>query len=143
MRLRDGKSFHKRVQEEWARTAEGAPRSERSCCKPNGKTGRIDIHVAVDEGLVALVEIKNTDWDRMSLSAVRRNASRHARQVWDYIRSQLEGIQEDRGKDVCPGIIFPRRPTGPERLKLVEELFEGEGIPVVWEDETVEERTAR
>jgi len=79
----------------------------------------------------------------MSLSAVHRNARRQIRQVWEYIGCQIEGIGEDRGRDVCPGIIFPHRATDPERLKLIEGLFEAEGLPVVWEDETIEERAAR
>jgi len=28
-------------------------------------------------------------------------------------------------------------------MRLIEELFEAEGIPVVWEDETIEQRRAR
>ena len=30
-----------------------------------------------------------------------------------------------------------------DHMMLIEELFEAEGIPVVWEDETIEERKAR
>jgi hypothetical protein len=29
------------------------------------------------------------------------------------------------------------------RMKLIEEMFEEEGIPVVWQDETIEERKVR
>jgi hypothetical protein len=28
-------------------------------------------------------------------------------------------------------------------MKLIEDMFEEEGIPVVWQDETIEERNAR
>ena len=50
------------MQKDW-KTAKGAPQSERSCMKPDGRSGRIDVHVGVDDNLVAVIEIKNTDWD--------------------------------------------------------------------------------
>ena len=108
-----------------------------------GRVGRMDVHVDVDDNFVAVVEIKNTDWDRMTREAVRRNARRQARQIWKYIESQLDGLGGDERKEVCPGIVFPRRPTTPGRLELIEKLFEDEGIPVVWDDEPVEDRRAR
>ena len=85
----------------------------------------------------AIVEIKNSDWDKMTPRAVRRNAKRQARQIWKYIELQeeLDGI--------CPGIVFPKRPSDPKRLELIEQIFEEEGIPVVWEDESTAERKAR
>ncbi len=51
--------------------------------------------------------------------------------------------QVTKGKTASIGIIFPKRPASPERLRLVENLFWEHGIPVVWEDETKEERRAR
>ena len=77
-------------------------------------------------------------WDSMSSAAVRRNVKRQVRQIWNYIKSQLE-----LGKEVSPGIIFSRRPKDPNCMKLIEQLFDEEGIPVVWEDETIAERKAR
>jgi hypothetical protein len=74
----------------------------------------------------------------MDSAAVRRNVKSQVRQIWNYIKSQLE-----LGKEVSPGIIFPRRPKDPNRMKLIEQLFDEEGIPVVWEDETIVERKAR
>ena len=99
--------------------------------------------LGVDDNLVAIIEIKNSDWDRMTLDAVRRNVRRQARQLWKYIESQLEGLGGDERKEVCPGIVYPRRPTTPGRLKLIENLLEEEGIPVVWDDESIKERRAR
>ena len=63
-----------------------------------------------------------------------------------YIESQiLDGqyVKDGEGKDVCPGIIFPKRPKDRERMELIENIFEEEGIPVVWHDETIEERKMR
>ncbi len=98
-----------------------------------------DIFVDDDgDNLVAVAEVKNSNWGKMTDSAVRRNVKRQIKQIWDYIESQLT-IK----KDVSPGIICPKRPKDQERMRLIEEMFEEEGIPVVWQDETIEERKAR
>jgi len=107
--------------------------------KPNGRWGRIDIHADAEcDDHVAVVEAKATDWDSMTDSAVRRNVRRQARQVWGYIESQLV-----EGRTVSPGVVFPEQPRVAARLRLVETMFEAEGIAVVWCNETIEERKAR
>lgn len=137
--LQRGKSFHKKVQTDWLSTAKGRILIEKTVTKPTGRKGRIDIFVDDDgDKLVAVAEVKNSDWDKMIDSAVRRNVRRQIKQIWDYIESQLK-----MKKDVSPGIIFPKRLKDQERMRLIEEMFEEEGIPVVWQDETVEERKAR
>lgn len=137
-RLRKGRAFHGEVQAEWQRTADGDVTSEKGIVKPSGRPGRIDIHVDVEDGLVAVVEIKDSDWNAMSEKAVRRNIRRYAKQVWDYIDAEV-------GDDVSvsPGMIFPRRPSDASRLHLIEDLLLEQGIPVVWQDETIEERRLR
>jgi len=137
-RLRHGKEVHKKIQKEWHKSAEGSIVSEKMTTKPSGRRGRMDILVTSDEMLVAVAEIKCSDWDAMTLTAVRQNIRRQARQIWDYIESQLEF-----GKDVSPGVIFPKLPNDIHRLKLIEQLFNQEGITVVWEDETITKRKAR
>ena len=87
---------------------------------------------------MAVAEVKNSDWDKMTDSAVRRNVRRQIKQIWDYIESQLKAE-----KEVSPGVIFVRRPGDKERMKLIEDMFEEEGIPVVWRDESIEERKGR
>jgi hypothetical protein len=137
-RLRRGKGFHRKVQAGWEDTAEGEVQPEKPIIKPRGKPGRIDVHVQADEGLVAVVEIKHSNWDAMTPAAVRRNAKRYARQLWNYIEAEIEG-----GFQVSPGIVFPTRPKTEGRLVEIERLFDEEGIPIAWEDETIEERKAR
>ena len=141
-RLAHGKRIHRKIQDDWHKTAQGKVEDEEEIVKLSGRKGRIDIFVDAsdenDKDLVAIVEIKASDWDSMTLRAVRRNVGRYANQIWNYIESQLE-----QGKDVSPGIIFSERPKDPERLKLIEQLFDKLGIPVVWEDETIKERKAR
>jgi len=136
--LRQGKEVHKKIQNEWLKSAEGSIESEKTVTKPSGRKGRMDIFVNSDETLVAIAEIKDSDWDAMILTVVRRNVRRQAHQIWDYIESQLQ-----LGKEVSPGVIFPKRPKDPDRMKLIEHLFNEEGITVVWEDETIAERKAR
>jgi hypothetical protein len=132
-----GKKFHNKIQRDWERHAKGAS-IEKPITKPSGRKGRVDVFVQSDNLLVATVEVKASSWDAMTPSAVGRNIQRQASQIWDYIESQLEA-----GRDVSPGIIFPKRPKDPERLLLIEQLFEDRGISVVWSDESSEERKAR
>lgn len=135
--LRRGKAFHRKVQADWHAEAEGDVSAEKAVTKPTGRRGRIDAFADGDDSK-ALVEIKATDWDRMTDGAVKRNVRRQIGQIWSYIEGQ-----PDDAEGVCPGIVFPRRPRDRERMLLIEQMFEEEGIPVVWEDETVEERRAR
>ena len=137
-RLRKGKKFHRLIQDEWKATAEGQIRPEHGVVKPSGRRGRVDIFVDPKEADVAVVEIKASDWDRMTEANLRRNVRRQARQIMSYAEPQVEV-----GKTVSIGIIFPKRPRKPGRLDLVENLFDEEGIPVVWHDESVDELRAR
>jgi len=141
--LRRGKAFHRLVQNEWEAEAEGCVTSEKPIRKPSGRRGRVDVFVDDKDpkGVIAIVEIKASDWDRMTEKAVRRNVRRQIRQIWSYIESQIVGeryTSDGDGKDVCPGVIFPTRPKDSTRATLIEKTFLEEGIPVVWHDEAVE-----
>ena len=136
-----GKAFHKKIQRDWVNTAEGNTKAERTVLKRNQRKGRVDVFVDDDdpEGTAAIVEIKASDWDRMTGVAVRRNIRRQIKQIWDYIESQIvEGVYVPTGvrKSISPGIIFQRRPKEPDRVKLIETSFWKEGITVVWDDES-------
>ena len=135
--LTRGKIFHKLIQEEWLKTNKsGIPRPERTIKKLSGRGGRIDILVEeIGDNLVSVVEIKATDWDIMAEKNIKRNVRRQIRQIWSYIDSQLDIY----GKEVSPGIIFPNIPKDLSRLKLIEAMFNEEGIQVVWHDETMED----
>ena len=146
--LRRGKAFHKEIQAEWESDAEGIVYRERTVLVRGGWKGRVDVFVDTDEpdGVIAIVEIKASDWDKMADKAVRRNARRQINQVWKYIESQIKDgkmVATGEGKGVSPGIIFPKRPADKKRMKLIEEMFEEEGIPVVWHDESIEEARKR
>jgi hypothetical protein len=136
--LRKGKDFHKKIQKEWRKNPKRGVDIEKPMTKPSGRKGRMDVFVKSDESLVAIAEIKFSDWYGMTPTAVRKNVMRQVNQVWDYIESQLE-----LGKDVSPFVIFPKRPKNPDLMNIIEELFDEKGIQVVWQNESVEERKAR
>lgn len=138
-RLKRGKEFHKQVQDIWLKEAEGDINPEKTITKLSGRKGRIDIFVDdAGDNMVAVVEIKDSDWEIMTPKAVRRNVYRYSKQLFDYIDTQVE-----KGLDVSLGIIFRKQPKSKERLELVEALFDERGIPVVWEDETIEDSKKR
>lgn len=139
-----GKTFHKKIQKNWIDTAQGRVRPERSVLKKGKRKGRVDVFIEDDdsEGIIAIVEIKASDWDKMNDRAVRRNVRRQIKQIWDYIETQIVGgeyVPTGEGKNVSPGIIFAKRPKDKELMKLIEFMFLEEGIPVVWDDESMDE----
>lgn len=142
--LKRGKAFHLKIQAEWESEAEGDVFSERWVIKKTGRKGRVDVFVNDDDpdGCTAIVEIKASEWDRMTDQAVKRNIRRQIRQVWGYIETQIDGedyVSTGEHKSVSPGILFPIRPKDAARLEMIERQFVAEGIVVVWHDETIEE----
>lgn len=137
-RLKKGKAFHKYIQEEWLRDAEGRVSPEKYIVVTKGKKGRIDIFVDAGDEELVVVEIKNTDWDLMEEKNVRRNIKRQIRQIWKYIDSQF-----NHKNTVYPGIIFPKLPTDSTLVEKIETMFNDEGIAVVWSDETIENTKKR
>lgn len=142
--LKLGKRFHKIIQEEWKATADGLIKPEKWVVIKTGKGGRIDVFVEDDKSArcLVVVEIKATDWDRIAEKNVMRNIRRHIRQIWKYIESpfiarQINNIDASEG--ICPGIIYPKLPKDPNRLKLIEKTLNDEGIAVTWHNETKEE----
>lgn len=139
-RMARGREFHQRVQAEWLRdTKDGTPRIERRIDRLSGQWGRVDILIEDLGDFVSVIEIKATEWDQWSDDRIPRYVRRQIRQIWSYVDAQLEIYEVE----VCPGVIFPHRPLDPRRLALIERLFNGEGIQVVWHDETLEECRVR
>ena len=139
--LRRGKAFHKMLQCEWVQTAkDGKPRPERYVQRLGGKRGRVDILVEeLGDDMVSIIEIKASDWDRMSARNVVRNVRRQSRQVWSYVSAQVEFLN----RQVCPGIIFQKMPKDEARLQLIETMLNEDCIQVVWHDESAEHLRAR
>jgi hypothetical protein len=123
-----GKEFHKKIQKQLELEAPGIVMSEKSIQKRNLRKGRIDILVDVEKPSVcgAILEIKASDWDKMTDVAVRRNINRQANQIRGYLESQFDGgeyVPTGLKKDLCIGIIFPRRPKSMDRQLFIEETF--------------------
>lgn len=139
-RLRHGRKFEADITESWEESAQGAIRPQKGIVKPSGRKGYIDLHVSFedDDTLVAVAEIKASNWDAMTATNLRRNVRRQIRQINSYIDSQLA-----EGKDVSVGVIFERRPADLDRLATIEAMFDDEGISVAWHDESIDERRNR
>jgi hypothetical protein len=133
--LRRGKEFHRRVQADWEKTAEGGvvhpehfvelpllPQTAKRVRK-----GRLDLFVGEMGDFVSVVEIKSTDWDRIKPKNIGRLLTSHRRQVWKYV----EEFVDNRHIDVCAGIIYPRTPNSDGLRKRVEDYMIEYGIPVV------------
>ena len=91
-----------------------------------GRRGRVDILVDDDSGLVAIVEVKATNWDLIKPSRVRETALRHYRQRWRYIDDYVETRQ------VSPGIVYPFAPRATERRSAVKEALDERFVQCVW-----------
>lgn len=137
--LRKGKAFHKRVQEDWERTAKDGkiikehfiPLSVIRKKLKKRKSGRLDIFVDVKDNFVTIVEIKSTDWDKVKEKNRKKLLGSHRRQVWNYIEEYLDVEKID----VCPGIIYPKPPKTPGLKDMIEKYLNEYGLQVVWYDD--------
>jgi hypothetical protein len=137
--LQRGKAFHKKVQDDWERTAkDGNLTREHSVelsqisaptrCK---RRGRLDLFVDELGDYVSVVEIKSTDWDNVKEKNWKRLLGSHRRQVWKYIERYLDTEKID----VCPGIIYPNSPSTPGLKEMIENCLNDHGLQVVWYDD--------
>ena len=134
-RLSKGKHFHKLIQDHWQKTNQGGKfLKEKVLCTDRDihslSQKRMDILITEMDNMVAILEIKNTNWVKILPKNINRNLYRHQKQVWDYIE-----VYVNSNIDVCPGIIYPCRPSK-ELTKHIEDYHLENGIVVVWfEDE--------
>jgi hypothetical protein len=90
--LRSGKAFHSLVERFYQYDSKFEP--EKTLYKVKNRRGRMDLFLWVDSGndYAVVVEIKNTDWDRLARrNTVRQNLRSHINQVWSYLEGALEG----------------------------------------------------
>ncbi len=135
--LRRGKLFHKRVQADWLREAEGRVAAEQtifmsmlSTSARHVRQGRLDLFVDLTDDYVTVVEIKSTDWDHIHAGHVRHLLGSHRRQVWRYIEKYLDS---DR-VSVCAGLIYPREPASAALRDYIEQYLNEYWLQVVWYD---------
>ncbi len=79
--LKTGKDFHKVIQDSWLHDAEGDVRTEVGIIDSSGRRRRIDIFVDAGRDVVAVIEVKSTDWNKVKAHRVRPNLRRHIRQI--------------------------------------------------------------
>jgi len=138
--LKEGKRFHLKVQNEWLLDIkDGKPNREKTIKRLCGKNGRMDLLIEDIDDYVSIIEIKNTDWERVKKKNINKNINRHINQIWSYIAVYIQNEQ----KDVCPGIIFPKIPNDVQLLNKIESKFNENGIQVVWYNESIENTKIR
>ncbi len=68
--LRRGKTFHRKVQADWLRTAKGQVQVEKTIRALGRRTGRMDVFAEGEDSEVrAILEVKATDWDQKTVAA--------------------------------------------------------------------------
>ena len=99
------------------------------------KWGRADILITEMGDLVAVLEIKATDWDRIKPKNVKKNLWRHQHQLYSYIERFLEVDK----KGVSAYIIYPTRPSSAELCTVIDDYLESYGMLAHWFDEIATE----
>lgn len=134
-RIRLGKQFESVVIDDWTsslqKAAEKKLKPQKYITKSSGKKGFIDIYVSESDTYGVVIECKHSDWDSMTDERLKRNISRQISQILDYIDSILA-----EGKEVTPGVVFPKMPKDKKRKKYIEQKFSEKCITVVWQDES-------
>lgn len=157
--LRLGKKFEIDFRNAFVESAEGAFAEEAGITKGSGRAewdkeakrwihpptrrrgrrGRMDLVVTFDDpetGLPAklVIELKNTDWDKIKAKNVRRNLSRHRIQIWSYLEPLSDRADNDELSFIQGVIVYPKRPTTSGRAEEIEDELEEWGISVSWDD---------
>jgi hypothetical protein len=145
--LRRGRRFHQQVQSAFLLGLAGATADpEHHVTFNRTSRGRVDLHIVPDlrERYAVVVEIKSTDWDTLAEHRVRPNLRAHIRQLQRYLDRYIDDINHAHhpaGGGTCAWdsvsgvLLYPRRPTNPARLQLIDKLTSSEAIIVAWYDE--------
>jgi hypothetical protein len=154
-RLVRGQMFHRDVQTAFlAGLVAAGAHPEHTLALHTGRR-RVDLLIVPEiAGVVTavVVEIKNSDWDTFSDDRVRPNLRRHLRQLQDYLDHYIDNLRQaadltsdiDEGDDSQPlrwdavigVLLYPRRPSDSDRVRLIEDVALEQALTVVWYDET-------
>jgi hypothetical protein len=139
-RLQAGRSFHRTVQTAFLADLAGATASpERTIRLLDSRNGRVDLLVAPigDERVAVVVEIKNTDWDRLAPHRRRPNLRAHIRQLQHYLDTLIDDIDTSHGYQSVAGVLlYPRRPDDPTITEMITTAADREALMVVLHRET-------
>ncbi len=126
--LKRGKEFQNEVYDDFdTYDKTGNFHSEQPRTLLTGKRGRIDVLISDLDGMVAIYEVKATNWDKIKPKNIKKNAWSHQRQLHKYVEAYVE-----EGSDVCVGIIYPEPPSSVELRELLEEYLTDYGAPPYW-----------
>jgi hypothetical protein len=95
-----------------------------------GRRGRIDIFVEKNEDFVTIIEVKSTNWNRVSSHRRRPLLASHRRQIERYVDQYVDGA----GVNVCAAVVYPKAPTSVRVASEIEGFWHGHGFQVVWYD---------
>jgi len=126
--LKRGKAFQKEVYKDFERhNKSGLFKAEQYRHLLRGKRGRMDVLISELDDMVAVYEIKATNWDKIKPGNIKKNAWSHQRQLHHYVESFVE-----EGIDVCVGIIYPAPPTSHKLQETIETYLMEYGAPAYW-----------
>ncbi|KAA3618538.1 MAG: hypothetical protein D8M58_21380 [Calditrichaeota bacterium] len=131
-RLLRGKEFQEIVRKDFAENDKKSDlRFEEHLKLLNSKRGRLDIFISdVGDGVVAIYEIKATNWDNIKTKNIKKNAWSHQHQLFKYVDMYVKD-----NIDVCLGIIYPEPPQKEGLRETIENYLEKYGIPAYWFNE--------
>ena len=131
-RLQRRQAFHRTVQSEFLADLAGATASpERKIRLLDARNGRVDLLVVSigDERVAVVVEIKNTDWDRLAPHRRRPNLRAHIRQLQHYLDTLIDDIDTSHGYQSVAGVLlYPRRPDDPTITEMITSIADREAL---------------
>lgn len=138
-RLAAGQAFHRTVQSAFLSGLAGA--SGFAECRWRlvaGGRGRVDLAVEVDgsEQMLAIIEIKGTDWDKIPAARVMRNLRRHLRQLQAYLDTAIEDMEAGQWPGGIAGaLLYPARPASAHTQETIEAIAGEQAVMVTWYEE--------
>jgi hypothetical protein len=103
-----------------------------------GRRGRVDLAVEVDssEQMLVVIEIKETDWDKIAPDRVIRNLRRHLRQLQSYLDRATEEMEPGDWAGIMGALLYRARPASTEIMKTIEAVAAEQGIILAWYENT-------
>lgn len=126
--LFDGKRFENRVVGDFIlNNQDGIFRNNKAVRLLDKRIGKPDILISGLGDLVAIFEIKNTNWDNIKDKNIINNAWKHQRQLSKYVAPYIE-----KKISVSLGLIYPIPPKSMTIKDKIETYLKKYGIPVYW-----------
>ncbi len=133
-----GKKFQKIVQDDFEKNSKDGFVKSEAVIKFDGlkkikkRSGRADILITeLGDDLVAIYEIKATDWDKIKPKNVTKNMWSHANQLLKYVEKYI--VIDNMS--VSLGVIYPYPPKKSGLRDVVESYLEHYGTPAYWYNE--------